>query len=44
MISMFAKFGYKGYLALEYEGEEPESAFACYMAELQRLVCRHSGT
>ena len=44
ILGMFAKFGYKGYLALEYEGEEPESVFARYMAELQRLMCRHSGT
>jgi L-ribulose-5-phosphate 3-epimerase len=43
LISMFAKGGYKGYLSLEYEGDEkPDAAVPRLSAELRRLVRKYS--
>ena len=43
IVGMFAKFGYKGYLALEYEGGDPAgTAFPRYISKLQELARRHS--
>jgi sugar phosphate isomerase/epimerase len=43
IVKMFAKGGYKGYLALEYEGEAPApEAFEGYMSKLQALARKHT--
>ncbi len=43
LVQLFAKAGYKGYLAIEYEDEEPApQAFPRYMKRLQELVKKYS--
>ena len=43
LTGMFAKSGYKGYLAIEYEDAEPTStAMPRKLAELRRLCLKHS--
>jgi sugar phosphate isomerase/epimerase len=43
IVKLFAKYGYKGYLALEYEGKAPASeAFDGYMGKLQALVRKYT--
>lgn len=43
LTAMFAKSGYKGYLALEYEASEPTStAMPRYLAELRELCRKYS--
>ncbi len=44
IFSMFARAGYRGYLALEYEGEEPaETAVPRWLARLRELAAKYSG-
>jgi sugar phosphate isomerase/epimerase len=43
LIGMFAKAGYKGYIALEYEeAEAPETAVPRLTADLRRLARKYS--
>jgi sugar phosphate isomerase/epimerase len=45
LTGLFAKSGYKGYLALEYEDQEPtETAMPRLLAELRALCRKHSTT
>ncbi len=43
IVGMFAKTGYKGYLAIEYEGKEPaETGFPRYMKKLQAVIRKYN--
>ena len=43
LVGMFAQAGYKGYISLEYEAEEPaETAVPRLIAELKRVVRKHA--